>query len=85
MLYELLNAIPQDMILAPILEHAKTAGNLHFNTEIHPIITQLQSFNYQLQVIVICILMKYCPGFEQYASDPTPIILYHPDTKQNNT
>jgi hypothetical protein len=69
-IYELLNAKPQDMALAPILERAKTAGDLDFNSEIRPTIVQLTLFNFQLEVIVVRILTKYCPAFEHYASDP---------------
>ncbi|KAH8992146.1 hypothetical protein EDB86DRAFT_3065094 [Lactarius hatsudake] len=54
------------MKLAPILEHFGKAKALNFNRDICPMDQQLWSFQFQLKVVIICVLTTYSTKFQSY-------------------
>jgi hypothetical protein len=65
-IYELCNVSIEAMRLGPILEQARTADSLSFNTNIHPTLDQLTSFHHNTLINFIEILAKYVPDFLTY-------------------
>ena len=70
MLYKVCNGNPEHMKIGPIIKCFKEVKGLKFNQDLQPTIAQLQSFHFQLKVVVICVLTKYATGFELYSKDP---------------
>ena len=72
-LYKVRNGNPEHMRLPPIIERFKSVEGLKFNLDLHPTVSQLESFLFQLKVIVAHILLKYVKGFnsesEPYSKD----------------
>ncbi|KAJ7091714.1 hypothetical protein C8R43DRAFT_1092475 [Mycena crocata] len=66
-LYKLRNAIPEHMLIAPIMKRFKAAPGLHFNRDIKPSQDQLMSFHDQLIIVTIRILTTHTSGFEYLA------------------
>ncbi|KAH8993553.1 hypothetical protein EDB86DRAFT_3064787 [Lactarius hatsudake] len=65
-LYKVHNGRPEHMKLAPILEHFGKAKALNFNRDICPMDQQLWSFQFQLKVVIICVLTTYSTKFQSY-------------------
>ena len=65
-----LNYNPNMMHLAPIMQHAKTAGDLQFALHICPTFEQAASFYSQQQVIIVHILTLFSKLFQSYAEHP---------------
>ncbi|KAF8266824.1 hypothetical protein EI94DRAFT_1583489 [Lactarius quietus] len=71
LLYEVRNGNPAHMRLAPIMEHFRSVQGLQFYCDICPTDQQLSSVQFQLKIAIIQVLLKYCPVFQSYATDPT--------------
>ncbi|KAF8262352.1 hypothetical protein EI94DRAFT_1602652 [Lactarius quietus] len=69
-LYKVHNGNPKHMRLAPIFERFKTTKGLEYNRDLRPTHQQQKSLHLQLRVAVVRVLMKYCPGFQSYQTDP---------------
>ena len=69
-LYEVRNGNPEHMRLAPILERFRNVKGLDFNHDIRPTRQQRKFFQSQFKVVIVRILLKYCPEFQHYAKDP---------------
>ncbi|KAH9160733.1 hypothetical protein EDB89DRAFT_1885651 [Lactarius sanguifluus] len=69
-LYKVRNGRPEQMKLAPILERFGKTKGLDFNRDIRPTDQQLQSFQFQLKVVIIRVLTTYSVKFRSYAKDP---------------
>ncbi|KAH9011630.1 hypothetical protein EDB85DRAFT_2159783 [Lactarius pseudohatsudake] len=69
-LYPVRNGNPEHMRLAPILERFRDTKGLEYRNDIRPSPLQLKSFYFQLKVVIIRVLPKYCPKFQSYATDP---------------
>ncbi|KAF7358963.1 hypothetical protein MSAN_01236700 [Mycena sanguinolenta] len=69
-LYKLRNALPDHMLIAPIMKRFKVAPGLHFNRDIKPSPSQLVSFHDQLLIVVIRILTTHTTGFDYLANNP---------------
>ncbi|KAF8272425.1 hypothetical protein EI94DRAFT_1566159 [Lactarius quietus] len=71
LLYEVRNGNPEHMRLAPIMERFRSVQGLQFYRDICPTDQQLSSVQFQLKIAIIRVLLKYCPAFQSYATDPT--------------
>ncbi|KAJ7677145.1 hypothetical protein B0H14DRAFT_3177829 [Mycena olivaceomarginata] len=69
-LYRLRNAVPEHMLIAPIMKRFKASPGLHFNRDIKPCLDHLVSFHDQLLIVSIHTLIKHIPGFEYLAQNP---------------
>ena len=69
-LYNVRNGDPEHMRLAPILERFRLVKGLEYSRDICPTHQQHNSFHFQLKVAVVRVLLKYCPGFQSYTTDP---------------
>ena len=58
------------MHLAPILDRMKNFSPLDFDSHICPTRGQMESYLFQLQVIVTRVLTTYVKAFEDFAKDP---------------
>ncbi|KAF8263668.1 hypothetical protein EI94DRAFT_1772866 [Lactarius quietus] len=70
-LYKVRNGNPEHMPLAPIMEHFWNVEGLEFNHDICPTRTQREFYQFQFKVVIIRVLLKYCPNFKPYEKDPT--------------
>ncbi|KAJ7853791.1 hypothetical protein B0H14DRAFT_3653140 [Mycena olivaceomarginata] len=64
------NAVPEHMLIAPIMKRFKASPGLHFNRDIKPCLDHLVSFHDQLLIVSIHTLIKHIPGFEYLAQNP---------------
>ena len=71
LLYAIRNGNPVHMQLAPIMERFRDVKGLQFNHDICPTDQQLNSIQFQLKIAIIWVLLKYCPSFKSYATDPS--------------
>jgi hypothetical protein len=69
-LYKIRNGNLEHMRLAPILERFRTVKGLEFKRDIRPSVRLLDTFHSQLKIVIIRVLLKYCPAFQSYAEDP---------------
>ncbi|KAF8957733.1 hypothetical protein BDZ97DRAFT_1669447 [Flammula alnicola] len=69
-IYKVRNGNPEHMKLAPILERLKNAVGLEFNRDVRPTRAQLESFQFQLVIIIIRVLTTFSEHFESYALVP---------------
>ncbi|KIK95114.1 hypothetical protein PAXRUDRAFT_779891, partial [Paxillus rubicundulus Ve08.2h10] len=65
-LYEVHSGSLEQMCLAPMLQRAQNATDLHFNSDIRPTSDQQLSFQSQLQIHIIDILLNNCSSFSTY-------------------
>lgn len=64
-LYKVRNGILRDMKLAPVLERFRNVKGLKFKDD-RPSPLQLTSFHFQLKIVIIRVLLKYCSAFQSY-------------------
>ncbi|KAJ7469215.1 hypothetical protein FB451DRAFT_1479113 [Mycena latifolia] len=69
-LYKLRGAIPEHMLIAPIMRRFRASKGLEFNRDIKPSLNHLSSFHDQLVVTVIHALITHNEGFEDVAKHP---------------
>ncbi|KAI9442060.1 hypothetical protein BJY52DRAFT_1194827 [Lactarius psammicola] len=69
-LYPVCNGNLEHMRLAPILERFRNVKDLKYKHDIRPTDQQRKSFQFQLLVVIIRVLFRYCPKFHSYAKDP---------------
>ncbi|KAJ7639893.1 hypothetical protein B0H17DRAFT_1216787 [Mycena rosella] len=70
LLYILLDAVREHMLIKPIMRGFKAATGLHFNHDIKPSLEHLNSFHDQLVIVVITCLTSHNEGFEYTSSNP---------------
>ncbi|KAI9573491.1 hypothetical protein HD554DRAFT_2013121 [Boletus coccyginus] len=80
-LYEISGANPTDMQLSPMLEQARQASDLTFNSDIRPTAMQWKSFQDQIRIHIIDILLACCQSFDTYQR-PDSAILDHPKRRK---
>ena len=68
--YKVRNGDPEHMKLAPILERLKSSKGLDFNHDVRPTRLQLESFQFQLKIVIVHVLTKYSEHFKSYATHP---------------
>ena len=73
-LYEVRNANPIHMSLAPILHRAQQATPLTFNAHIRPTLDQLCTFQTQFKVHVVKALLDHCKAFNMYEHRSHPLL-----------
>ncbi|KAJ7025233.1 hypothetical protein C8F04DRAFT_1400755 [Mycena alexandri] len=69
-LYRLLGACPEHMLIAPMMQRFRSMTGLQFNRDIRPTFAQLESCHDQLVVVVIDCLREHITGFDYLAKDP---------------
>ena len=69
-IYKVRNGEPEHMKLAPILERLKSSKGLDFNRDVRPTQLQLESFKFQLKIVIVHVLTKYSEHFKSYATHP---------------
>ncbi|KAK7016069.1 hypothetical protein R3P38DRAFT_3203850 [Favolaschia claudopus] len=69
-LYGLLGAKREHMLIAPIMRRLKDSPGLHFNRDLQPSIAHLQSYHHQLETTTIHCLFTYVSEFDAIAKDP---------------
>ena len=69
-IYKVRNGDPEHMKLAPILERLKTSKGLDFNRDVRPTRSQLESFQFQLKIVIVHVLTKYSEHFKSYTTHP---------------
>ncbi len=69
-LYMVRNGNPEHMRLAPILEHFRNVTGLKYNRDIRPTVQQRNLVQFQFLMVIIRVLLRYCPEFQSYATDP---------------
>lgn len=69
--YKVRNGDPEHMKLAPILERLKNSKGLDFNHDVRPTRSQLESFQFQLKIVIVHVLTKYSEHFKSYAAHPS--------------
>ena len=80
-LYEIRNANPEHMRLAPMLLRAKQATGLRFNHDVRPTFEQSKAFGDQLHVHVINILLDGDSAFYNYPHHSDPLLQHKPRHK----
>ncbi|KAJ7356524.1 hypothetical protein DFH08DRAFT_921976 [Mycena albidolilacea] len=69
-LYKLRNAIPEHMLVAPIMKCFKLSKGFEFNRDIRPTLDHLRSLHNQLIVVVIQRMFPFVPAFEVLQRSP---------------
>ncbi|KAJ7434402.1 hypothetical protein FB451DRAFT_1467611 [Mycena latifolia] len=69
-LYRLRNAVPEHMLITPIMKRWQISIGLHFNRDIKPSLDQLTSFHDQILVVIMRSLTTHQKGFEYIVKDP---------------
>ncbi|KAH9020749.1 hypothetical protein EDB84DRAFT_1621797 [Lactarius hengduanensis] len=69
-LYAVRNGNLEHMRLAPILERFRNVTDLKFNRDIRPTVQLRKLVRSQLIMVIIRVLLRYCPEFQSYAKDP---------------
>jgi len=69
-LYMVRNGYPEHMQLAPILECFMNVKGLDFDHDVCPTDQQLTLFQFQLRVVIVHVLLRYCAKFQPFAKDP---------------
>ncbi|KAF8895085.1 hypothetical protein BD779DRAFT_1608810 [Infundibulicybe gibba] len=77
-LYELLDAAPEDMLLAPMQARQKTAKLLTM-ADLRPSLEATRSYRTHTLLNIIDVLFKYIPQFEKYKDRPE---LQHPPCRR---
>lgn len=70
-----------NMQLSPMLERAQQASDVTFNADIRPTVTQRKSFQDQICIHIVDILLTYCRSFHTYNRSESTI-LDHPECRK---
>ncbi|EDR03150.1 uncharacterized protein LACBIDRAFT_307660 [Laccaria bicolor S238N-H82] len=70
-IYKVRNGKPENMMLAPIMEHLKKSKGLDFNCDVQLTWRQLEFVQYQLSIVIVHVLTKYSKHFKSYAKHPS--------------